>query len=654
MGAAASQLQKQAPVVLLDAEDADSSQIRRHASSPDALVETVYDDVHTLADGFQRGRRLAGDGPCLGWREGDGAFQWLSYNQVWENAQAFGSALCKLGLEPGNQGKNFMGIYSINQPKWSMAEQGCNAYSLVTVPLYDTLGPEAVTYIVSQAEISVLSCSHAAVQAIIKQLDTFPDVCTSIIQLDDAVEEDEKKALADKGITLYSWDEIIAMGKENMTDPQPPKPDDLATICYTSGTTGDPKGVMLSHKNIIADASGAMISGVQLNVEDVHISYLPLAHMFERIVQVTCLASGASIGFYRGDVLKLFDDIAELKPTLFPSVPRLFNRLYDKVMGVINQTTGIKKFLFDTAWQAKRENLVTTGQLTHAVYDSLVFQKIKDRLGGRVRLMITGSAPISAPVMEFLMICFGVPVLEGYGQTESTAASSVTSGNTFGHVGAPVACNEVKLVSVPDMDYLVTDEQPRGEVCFRGNNVTQGYYKMPEKTSEAIDKDGWLHSGDIGMFTPEGWLKIIDRKKNIFKLAQGEYIAPEKIENCFAQDPFVAQSFVFGDSLQACLVAIIVPDVEVLTPWAEKQGIEGDFATLCKNEKVIEHVKASITETGKAVSLRGFEFPKAITLHHELFSVANDILTPTFKLKRPQAQKMFQAEIDSMYASIPN
>jgi len=306
------------------------------------------------------------------------------------------------------------------------------------------------------------------------------------------------------------------------------------------------------------------------------------------------------------------------------------------------------------AYEKKAEGL-KEGYMTHGLYDRLVFGKVKERLGGRVRLMFSGSAPLSEAVHTFLRVCFGVPVLEGYGQTESAACISAQLPwdlGTVGHVGFPVPTCEVKLVDVPEMDYLSTDKPfPRGELCFRGPIASKGYYKNPKKTDELIDKDGWLHTGDVAFIDDIGRIKIVDRSKNIFKISQGEYIAPEKLENIFVQSPWIAQCFVYGDSLKSSLVAIIVPDFESLQPWAKEQGHKDaeNPKGLCADPAIVKMILDDANKKGKENKIRGFETIVACTLVSTPFSVENDLLTPTFKLKRPQAKKAFQDAIDEMY-----
>jgi len=245
-------------------------------------------------------------------------------------------------------------------------------------------------------------------------------------------------------------------------------------------------------------------------------------------------------------------------------------------------------------------------------------------------------------------------VIQGYGLTETAAASNATlvEDHSAGHVGQPLPCTEVKLVDVPDMDYFTAGEEPKGEVCMRGPNIFSGYYKMADKTKEVLEDDGWFHSGDIGKFNPNGTLSIIDRKKNIFKLSQGEYVAVEKIEGAYIKNPFITQIFVYGDSFQSVLVAIVIPDSDVLFPWAKQHGIEADMEALCENPKVKEFILSEMDKTAKLAKLHGFEWVKNIKLVPKPFSIDDDLITPTYKLKRPQLKKHYSEHLDALYEEV--
>lgn len=631
MGAAPSLVKDPQSIVHEKGDDVNGD-IRRNTCSPDNLVATFSPEVTTLFENFEVACKNAPNSNFLGVRNGE-EYVWQSYETARKTARSFGSGLAGLGCVAGTK----IGVYAKNMPEWTISGQACNAYSLVSVSLYDTLGEEAVAYIINQAEIPVAIVSKIHVKQMLEGASSCP--CLKIIiQIQDitADQGDIKQEAESANVRLLTFREVVEMGENNPVDVRPPKPDDLATLCYTSGTTGNPKGVMLTHGNLIADLAGALAGGLTMDDGEIHISYLPLAHMFERIVQEAMICTKSAIGFFQGDITKLMEDIAVLRPTIFPSVPRLFNRLYDKVHGAVNEKGGISKKLFGMALEVKKEGL-KDGYLTHAIWDSVVFGKVRSRLGGRVKYLVTGSAPLSPEVTAFLKSAFSCPLLEGYGQTECAAACTLTAANdpTIGHVGAPLPCNEIKLVSVPDMDYNVSDKpNPRGEVCIRGPNVCKGYYNMPEKTAETIDSDGWLHTGDIGLWLPNGTLKIIDRKKNLFKLAQGEYVAPEKCENKMQRSAFVAQIFVHGNSLKASLLGVIVPDFETLTPWAKANGLESiaeDEEALCANEEVKAMILADLRAIGKEGGLKGFEIVRGIVLSHIPFSVENNTLTATFK-----------------------
>ncbi|MEE6460823.1 hypothetical protein FKM82_001113 [Ascaphus truei] len=382
---------------------------------------------------------------------------------------------------------------------------------------------------------------------------------------------------------------------------------------------------------------------------DVHVSYLPLAHMFERLVQCVILCHGARIGFFQGDIRLLMDDLKVLQPTIFPVVPRLLNRMFDRIYGQAN--TPIKRWMLEFASKRKEAELRSGIIRNNSLWDKIIFGKVQASLGGKVRLLITGAAPVSPTVLTFLRGALGCQFYEGYGQTECTAGCSLTVPGdwTAGHVGAPMPCNQIKLVDVEEMQYFAAKGE--GEVCVKGPNVFNGYLKDAEKTAEALDKDGWLHTGDVGKWLPNGTLKLIDRKKHIFKLAQGEYIAPEKIENIYTRCEPVGQIFVYGESLQAFLVGIVVLDPDNVLNWAKKRKFKGSYEQLCKDKEFKTVVLEDLVRLGKEAGLKTFEQVKDIAIHPEMFSIENGLLTPTLKAKRPELRKYFESQINELYAN---
>lgn len=631
----------------------DSNGARRSALLPsDEPLVYFYDDVRTLYEGFQRGVLLSNNGPCLGSRKPDQPYEWISYKEVAERSECVGSALIQKGFRPSPD--QFIGIFSQNRPEWVIIEQGCFAYSMVAVPLYDTLGADAITYIINKAELSLIFVDKLEKASLL--LEGIENKLTpglKTIVLMESYSSDLFERGKKCGVEVTNLKAMEDLGRANKKKPKPPAPEDLAVICFTSGTTGNPKGALISHRNIVSDCSAFVKvteNAVSPTPDDTLISFLPLAHMFERVVECVMLCHGAKIGFFQGDIRLLMDDLKALQPTIFPVVPRLLNRMFDRIFGQAD--TSLKRWLLDFASKRKEAELRSGIIRNNSIWDKLIFHKIQSSLGGKVRLMITGAAPVSATVLTFLRAALGCQFYEGYGQTECTAGCSLTVPGdwTAGHVGAPMPCNLIKLVDVEEMNYMASKGE--GEICVKGPNVFQGYLKDPTKTAEALDKDGWLHTGDIGKWLPNGTLKIIDRKKHIFKLAQGEYIAPEKIENIYMRSEPVAQVFVYGESLQAFLVGIVVPDVDTLSAWARKKGMDGSFKELCKNKNVNKAILEDMVRLGKESGLKPFEQVKGIALHPELFSIDNGLLTPTMKAKRPEIQNFFRSQLDELYATI--
>ncbi|XP_075900588.1 long-chain-fatty-acid--CoA ligase 1a isoform X2 [Nelusetta ayraudi] len=615
------------------------------------LLTHYYSDALTLYEVFLRGIRESNDGPCLGSRKPNQPYEWLSYREVADRAECIGSALLHRGHS--HTANKFIGIFSQNRPEWTISEVACYTYSLVVVPLYDTLGTESIGYIIEKGSISTIICDVAQKAQIILECASGKGKTVKTIVLMEAFDAELVSRGQECGVEIISLADFEASGKANHKEPVAPKPEDLAIICFTSGTTGNPKGAMLTHGNVISNTAAflKMTEGsLKPSNTDVLISFLPLAHMFERVVEGVILIHGGRIGFFQGDIKLLMDDLKTLQPTVFPVVPRLLNRMFDKVFSQAN--TPLKKWLLDFAFSRKEAELKTGLVRQDSIWDKLIFKKVQESLGGRVRMMITGAAPVSPTILTFLRAALGCQFYEGYGQTECTAGCSMSLPGDWsaGHVGAPLPCNYIKMVDVPEMNYLAANGE--GEVCVKGPNVFQGYLKDPEKTAEALDEDGWLHTGDIGKWLPNGTLKITDRKKHIFKLAQGEYIAPEKIETVYTLSDPVAQIFVHGDSLQACLVAIVVPDPDFLPMWLKKKGIEGSYSELCKNKEVKKAILEDLIRLGKEAGLKSFEQVRDIALQPELFSVQNGLLTPTLKAKRTELHNRFREQIAELYAKI--
>lgn len=400
----------------------------RHFKFADKLVDHPP-NVTTLWDLYLHGNKIGGEEPFLGVRriENGVAYEyvWQSHNQVRLRVENYGRGLVQLGLTR----QRALGIYSVNRPEWTMSEYACYRQGIFIVALYDTLGAEAIEYIVNQTDMEYIVASADKLANITRLKAQLPTIKTVII-MDDAVDPTAKQNAESAGLQVYTFNEVEKLGEGVTEETELPKPEDIATICYTSGTTGVPKGAVLTQANCVASIVAVAAVGdagtfASVNNTDTYISYLPLAHVFERVAQGLHVYRGASIGYYQGDTAKLLDDIAELKPTVFCSVPRLFNRIYDKVLAGVKAKGGISSYLFHMAYNSKKANLENT--VYHWLWDRLVFAQIRQKLGGRIRFILSGSAPVSPDVMDFMRICFSAKVFEGYGQTENFCAGCLVT-----------------------------------------------------------------------------------------------------------------------------------------------------------------------------------------------------------------------------------
>lgn len=538
-----------------------------------------------------------------------------------------------------------------NWASHSVIDLALTSQSLFTVSLYETLGPDATEYIANHAELACIISSLPHIPTLLKLAPRLPNL-KIIISLD-ALEQGEvqghsKSAVlndiaAHHGIKIYSITEVEEIGFRSGRQMRAPTRDDICTINYTSGTTGAPKGVVLTHRNAMAAISSGRMSGT-VGSKDVHMSYLPLAHIYGRLVDGIALAEGASIGFFRGDILGLVDDMKILQPTGFISVPRLFNRFNSAIQTATIEADGIRGALSRRVISTKKAAMkLPAGKASnsHFLYDRIWTPKVKAAVGlNRAHSMISGSAQLDPDVQVFLRAAFGNDFKQGYGMTETYAVGTIQVKGDFstGNIGAPTTCMELCLESVPEFDYSVNDKpNPRGELLLRGPCVFGEYYKNPEETQKNFDADGWFHSGDIAEIDSMGRVKIIDRKKNVLKLSQGEYISPERIENVFLGNTNLAASaFVHGDMKESSLVAIFGVDPENFAGFAGKilnENIAKDdipaIKAAAKNPKVRQAFLKVLDGIARKSKFNNFERVRNVYLDVEPLTVENGLLTPT-------------------------
>lgn len=651
------------------------SHVYRNPKVIDGLDVFFDDSIRTVKDLFldtvQKhpsrdflGRRLVNSEGVIA-----DTFTFETYEEVKDVATALGSGMVTLNLaEEKAQYKNFkmkfISIFGKNTREWIITDIANSLYGFTTMPIYDTLGIEAVDHMYNETELSTvfLTCEHIEKVSKRVQGGTIPHLKNLVVLNGDSLTPELRKAAQAASLRLLTFNEVVAEGRKSIVPYASIQENDISFFSYTSGTTGTPKGAMISHRNLMSAITGTQGDIFPLESLLVHISYLPLAHIFERYNITNVIQKGGKVGVFNGDVRKLKDDLAILKPNMFTSVPRLFNKFYQKINAQFDALTGCKSWMVKKAVAAKIEEEKRSGAFESFMYDSLVFSKVKQVLGGNCELMITASAPISIDVMRFLKIAFCCPFLNGYGQTEGCGAcfgTHIGSPQVRVVAGGPTTMVEYKLIDVADMKYFVTDTDdegrpsPRGEILIRGASIIPGYYKQPEKTAEAIDSEGWLHSGDIGQILPgDNSLRIIDRRKNIFKLSQGEYVAPDKLENIYKTAIGLGDIFIYGDSLKSAIVAIINVDPDQLATLSTESGVSSsDLTAFCADQKVHDLFTQKLNDSHKDAGLKGFERIKKFHIDPIQF-IDNGLVTATFKLKRNVAKEHYKQVVEKLYEGL--
>ena len=598
-------------------------------------------------------------------------YSWMTYKEMFDICINFAKGVEFLKLCPIFHSKisgdfKFLGIYSKNRLEWIMAYLGSHANNATVVTIYDTLGEKAMEYIFNQTELETIlieACNLSKIIKLIKEKRT--NKLKNLIVVDSEDEPQILEELKSLGINIFTFDTILEKGKNEGKNIalNPAKPESICTICYTSGTTGNPKGAMVSHEALESTINCMDHTGFEYFENDIYLSFLPYAHIMETLIFALIMTHGRTFALFSGNVRNLVEDAQICRPTIMTSVPRVFQRIYAEIQKGLSKESRITQKIFNFAIKQKMKDFKETGIITNPLLDTLIFKKIRNILGGRMRFMLVGSAPMDPELMSFLQCSLSCKIVEGYGQTEDCAGVLISSqyDRVCQHLGGPGWNGEIKLVDVKDLDYLSTDvdpqtgiSHPRGELCVRGPLLFKGYLDDEENTKKAIDEDGWLHTGDIAMVLTEhgNAIRIIDRVKNIFKLQQGEYVAPEKLENVLSDSPYVEQIFVHGESLQNYLIAIIVPNKGKVIEFLNGKGIEcnnENYKEYFENEDLKNEILKNLEDIGRKADFKGFEIIKKIYLSPEPFTVENDLATPTLKVRRHVAKKRFADKIKELY-----
>jgi long-chain acyl-CoA synthetase len=606
-------------------------------------------------------------------------YSWFTYSQVLQMSRNLAQAIEEHGLcvyqnIPDEGEFNFLGFFSRNMVEYIITDLACMLNSVTSVTLYATLGEEAFEYINEQTELTTMCISpDENIDILIKYKDMyeFPALKNVILfDLTLLVPENAEKKLQNAGFNVYFFSELIK-DRDSNVELKISKSDTVYVVCYTSGTTGLPKGAKILQRGIIAQMRYEDVTGMGWKDETL-LCYLPLAHIMERINCLQGLMNGCRVGCISGDVRSsLMGDIGILQPTCLIAVPRVLNLMRMVILKKIEEAPeGWKKSIALKALSVKRDNFYNQQKLTHSWYDLLVFKKVRDTFGGKLKGILVGSAPLSKDSSCDLKILFSIPMVEAYGMTENTGALTVTHVNDVQNnsAGGCLYAGRYKLEDVPELNYDSKTEldgkpSPTGEICIYGPMVFAGYLKNPEMTAETIDKDGWLHTGDIGRIMPDNLgLRIIDRKKEIFKLSQGEYIAPTKLEAVYSKSQFIAQICIHGDPLCDQLIAIIVPNRESVLNWLKTSGrVEAgailtpqEIDEFIDDEQFKDVLKEDLDELAKQNNLNHLEKVNSMVIANFDFTIDNGCLTPTLKVVRRKVVEVVKSRMRKSITRLKN
>ncbi|KAK4165255.1 long-chain-fatty-acid--CoA ligase 1 [Cladorrhinum sp. PSN259] len=585
-------------------------------------------------------------------------YEYISYVDYEKVILQLGAGLRKVGLEKGDR----VHIFAATSQNWLAMAHGASSQNMPIVTAYDTLGEEGLRYSMVATKAKAIFLDPHLLPTLTNVLAVATAVQTVVWNSQHQVNQEhiEKLKAAYPHINILNFDELRKLGEENPADIVPPTADDLCCIMYTSGSTGTPKGVPISHRSVVAAVAGASAIVQQfIGPGDGLLTYLPLAHILEFVFEHAAIHWGAILGY--GNPKTLSDasvrncngDIREFKPSVLIGVPAVWETVKKGIIAKVNAGSPVVRGLFWGAL-ALKEKLMASHLPGSGVLDAVVFKKIKEATGGRMRLCLSAGGPVSQETQKFISMAIS-PMIIGYGLTETTAMGSLHSPLewTAESIGGPTASVEAKLVDFPDAGYFATNKpNPQGEIWLRGPTVLKEYYENEKETAEAITADGWFKTGDIGEWDQYGHLKIIDRKKNLVKTLNGEYIALEKLESIYRSAPVVANICVYADAQQAKPVAIIVPAEPAVKKLAATLGVQGDdLATLNHDKTVHLAILKELQATGRAGGLSGIEIIEGVVVVDDEWTPQNGLVTAAQKLNRRGILDKYRTDIAHAYGS---
>ncbi|GAA5852553.1 hypothetical protein JCM8547_002540 [Rhodosporidiobolus lusitaniae] len=662
--------------------------VRRSFTSPDHLITQPGPGINVLADVLIHAVKEYRDVEALGWRDVIDVvkedkevkktvggkettekktwsyfhlseYKWWTYAQFADIVKDAASALVKVGCSKDT----IFNIYSATSPRWQVMANACASQSITFATAYDSLGEEGLRHSINEPSCYGIFTNAALLGTLSSVVSSTPSLKVIVYDGDakdvprGALEELKKAHEGQPALEIHTFDEFLKLGKENPAEPNHPKPDDVATLMYTSGSTGAPKGVQITNGNIVA-CLGAVQSLIPHLVckGETYIAYLPLAHIMEFAVELCFMYVGARMGYGSpktltdASVRNCVGDIRELQPTIMVGVPAVWETIRKGIVSKVRSAGVLKSKIFDFAVSAKK--LGGRHSFIGSAADAIVFNAVKQGTGGKLKYALSGGAPISKETHEFLCIAL-VTIIQGYGMTESTAMCCLLPPefHQYQTVGCPVPSCEIKLVDVEDAGYRSTNTPPQGEIWIRGPSVTKGYYKRDDLTAESWTEDGWFKTGDVGQWNKDGTLSVIDRKKNLVKLAGGEYIALERLESAYRACEYVGAIMVHADSNANKPMAVIFPHEANLKKLASELGVSSSsLSSMAEDHKIRDAVLKSLNAVGKKAGFKpSLELLQTVVITDEEWTPQNGMLTAAQKLNRKEILKKYKKEVDAVY-----
>ncbi|PGH23591.1 hypothetical protein AJ80_02371 [Polytolypa hystricis UAMH7299] len=657
---------------------------RRNVHFKDQLISKPEDSINTIFDIVKRASNKFGSARCLGWRDlinthkeikkvkklvdGKeqmvdkewtyfelGEYKYINYLEYEKLTLELGAGLRKLGLAKGDR----LHLYAGTSYRWLAMMHGGASQSISGVTSYETLGEEGLKHSMVATKAKAIFIDSSLLRSLRRPIKDARDIQFVIYNSAGHPDDGGIDELKDENphITFLSFEDFRKLGEENPTDPVPPNPEDLCCIMYTSGSTGPPKGVQLTHRNVVAAVAGVnAVVETYVGEQDNMLAYLPLAHIFEFMFENASLYWGCTLGYASSRTMvdtsmrNCKGDLREFKPTLMVGVPAVWETVRKGIISKVEEAGFVSRKLFWSGLQLKRQ-LINRGIPGSRILDSVIFKKVSQATGGRLRFCMSGAGPIAAETREFLslVVC---PMLIGYGLTETTAMTSIGDpwawpNETLGNIPP---CIEVKLVDFPEAGYITSSKPQQGEVWVRGHAVMECYYDNEGMTKEVMTPDGWFKTGDIGEWDEDGNLKVIDRKKSLVKTLNGEYIAIEKLESLYQSVSAISQICIYASPSRAKPVAIVVPAESALKKLARDNGVECDtLEELVHNDQLNRAILRDIQAVARKNSLANIEIPQAVVLVDEPWTPQNGFTTAAMKLNRRGIKEKYESDIDKAY-----